>query len=167
MPSDKMPKKIMSRNTSMVLPGSFGRCFGAGDPLAFGFLDDTEVGFYDKIGSEEVVEAEEEEAEQPRPTQIGPSASRAGREAPRRTLSIPSILRGTKGGLGSRMKGACGQVLDVARKSRPHLNQLFVGNQLLTHVTSSSLARSEKAMKPSTGFVDNSIRTVDMPMRER
>lgn len=54
---------------------------------------------------------------------------------------------------GSKMREACAQVLETARRGSPHLSELFVGNQLLMRVTASSFtSRNAKSMAPSYGF---------------
>lgn len=56
--------------------------------------------------------------------------------------------------LSRRVREACVQVFESARRSSPHMSELFVGNQLLMQVTSSSFnARRAKNVAPSAGFL--------------
>lgn len=70
--------------------------------------------------------------------------------------------------LSRKVKEACLQVLESARRSSPHLSELFVGNQLLMQVTSTAFVarRSTRDVQPSTGFPvagDSAVSTVSPP----
>ncbi|MCO5547843.1 hypothetical protein L7F22_001295 [Adiantum nelumboides] len=58
---------------------------------------------------------------------------------------------------GTRMREVCVQMLETARRGSPHLSELFMGNQLLMQVTTSSSFNSRHgakraAMAPMYGF---------------
>ncbi|KAI5060764.1 hypothetical protein GOP47_0025184 [Adiantum capillus-veneris] len=77
--------------------------------------------------------------------QEGELATAAAAESPRRAS------------FGTRMREACVQMLETAKRGSPHLSELFVGNQLLMQVTSSSSFNSRRArgsctMAPSYGL---------------
>lgn len=159
-----MSRKMSSTRRSTRasnLGAPFACCFGGNDTVSFrisGRLDHSLVG-YDRVGFEEKMAAKTKEV---RVIQLGEPTSFLCSAKARKLSSLPSMMRESKGSLRSRVMGACGQVLNVARKGRPHINELFVGNQLLMQVTASSLlSRHSKSIKPSNGLLHSSFRNSD------
>lgn len=140
---------------------SFTRCFGAGGPISprvtNGLLDQMDV-CYKKLGFED---EEEETSEEKEEKLKGGAVLKLGKspvQGKARGTAFAGFRRDSfpKARIGSKVKEACGQVLDAAKKSTPHLSELFVGNQLFMQVTSTSLVRQGSSVAPSAGFVDNS-----------
>eukprot|EP00250_Pteridium_aquilinum_P009664 c1883_g1_i2 orf=124-1143(+) len=117
--------------------------------------------------------ASEEEAEEYARERKGGKQCTVMREKEEKGVNIetgsprrgPPLSR--KASFGAKVREACVQVLETARRSSPHLSELFVGNQLLMQVTSSSFsARHAKNMAPSAGLVvtgDPSISVMSPP----
>ncbi|KAH7430037.1 hypothetical protein KP509_09G080000 [Ceratopteris richardii] len=61
-------------------------------------------------------------------------------------------------GFRAKVKIACEQMMEAAKKSSPHLSELFVGTQLLMNVTSTTPSRGSPcphhSLSPSSGFVN-------------
>lgn len=154
-------------------------CFGGTSAVDFqgtGMVQEIDIA-YDRLQSE----GEEKEGsgggedrimEEIRGTiQLGKKPSSLSKRT-MRSLSFSNMMRSenNKGmSLASKVKGACEQVLDAAKKGSPHINELFVGNQLfLMQVTSSSLSRRSSKLSPSAGLLHNSARlNADYALRER
>eukprot|EP00249_Psilotum_nudum_P028854 c38819_g1_i1 orf=490-921(+) len=79
--------------------------------------------------------------------QISSSGSRHAR-----LKSFTFKPKGFNNALASKLKNVCEHVVKVARKSSPHLYDLFVGNHMLMHITAAPLARQTKNLVPSSVF---------------
>lgn len=160
--SSRKPAKKKSLARAPSLGSSFTRCYGGGGPISprvtNGLLDQMDV-YYKKLGFED----EEEETPEEKEEELKGGVLNLGKSPPvqgkARGVAFAGFRRDSfsKARIGSKVKEACGQVLDAAKKSTPHLSELFVGNQLLMQVTSTSLVRQGSSVAPSAGFVDNSI----------
>lgn len=99
-----------------------------------------------------------------------PTIQLGGKAATRRSFSFCSVVvRETKGGLGEKVKEACEQVLEVAKKSTPHISELFVGSQLFMQVTPANFGPKpcKQTFSPSVGFLHMAAPNMDASLHER
>ncbi|MCO5601912.1 hypothetical protein L7F22_056038 [Adiantum nelumboides] len=165
-------RRSLVRSYSLGSP--FVRCFGgtgAISPTNYGALMVDKVG-YNKLSSSEDEEEDDDNGGGGRDVDVNGNADYGDKEEENEPADI--IKMATRGSgevslpqdstatlehisFAAKVRLACEQMLESAKKSSPHLSELFVGTQLLMKVTSTASARppssTHHSLSPSPGFV--------------
>ncbi|KAI5083197.1 hypothetical protein GOP47_0002940 [Adiantum capillus-veneris] len=157
---------------SYSLGSSFARCFGG--TAAHGPISPTSYGvlMVDKVGYNKLSSAEEGNEDDDDDNDNGGDdngTNDGGKKG--NVLSADKMATKRKGGasspndssasnslehpsFGAKVRLACEQMLESAKKSSPHLSELFVGTALLLKVTSTARPPcNQHSLSPSPGFV--------------
>ncbi|MCO5561758.1 hypothetical protein L7F22_015381 [Adiantum nelumboides] len=162
-------RRSLVRSYSLGSP--FVRCFGGTGAISptNGVLMVDKVG-YNKLSSSED-EEEDDDNGGSRDVDVNGNADNGDKKEIEPADSIKMATRGSEEvplpqdstaslehiSFAAKVRLACEQMLESAKKSSPHLSELFVGTQLLMKVTSTASARppssTHHSLSPSPGFV--------------